>query len=583
MCGNALAAAGGIEVRIIDQRPSKISVGHADGLHPRTIEVLQSYGLAERLLREGCRMYMCAFYNPSPAGGIEFTTRVPDVNIPNARFPFKIGLHQGAIEDAFLDSMAQHNLKVDRPVKPLAIELSQDEEQLRSLSSYPIKVTLARLDTATDADELEVIRAKYVVGADGAHSWVRKAFGITMDGDQTNYVWGVVDMVPDTDFPDIRHRAAIHSTNGSLMIIPRENDKVRLYVQLPGEDFVDPTTGRVRKSESSPEKILEVARKTLHPFHISPLSDIEWWTIYIIGQRVASKFSVEDRVFIAGDACHTHSPKAGQGMNASMSDTHNLAWKLAQVLRGWANPSILRTYELERRKYAQDLIDFDKQYAALFSGKPRTSADQDGISHEEFFKAYKTAGGFTSGMGIHYDPSMIVNAKHQSCAENLIVGQRMLPQVFVRAADARPVEIHDLLPADTRFKILIFLGSMAEESRLAEINALADELSSPTGFLRKYSVESQTPSPMSDLTTIVVGNKEKFNYLNVPLVFRPHWSKVLLDDTDVTGSEGGGGYDRFGISSESTTLVIVRPDGHIGMVAPAAALQDVHEYFASFL
>ncbi|KAI6033585.1 hypothetical protein PISMIDRAFT_198051 [Pisolithus microcarpus 441] len=583
MCANALAAAGGIEVRIIDQRPSKISVGHADGLHPRTIEVLQSYGLAERMLREGSRMYMCSFYNPSHTGGIEFTTRVPDVTVPTARFPFKIALHQGAIEDAFLDSMAQHNLKVDRPVKPLAIELSQDQEQLHSLSSYPIKVTLARLDAATDAEKLEVVHAKYVVGADGAHSWVRKAFGVTMDGDQTNYVWGVVDMVPDTDFPDIRHRAAIHSTNGSLMIIPRESEKVRLYVQLSGEDFVDPGTGRVSKSKSSPEKILEVARKTLHPFHISPLSDIEWWTIYMIGQRVASKFSVEDRVFIAGDACHTHSPKAGQGMNASMNDTHNLAWKITQVLRGWANPSILRTYESERRKYAQDLIDFDKRYAALFSGKARTSADQDGISHDEFFKAYKTASGFTSGMGIHYGPSMIVNAKHQCCAENLVVGQRMIPQIFVRAADARPMEIHDLLPADTLFKILIFLGSANEESRLAEINALANELSSPTSFLQRYSADGQPSASVFDLITIVAGNKENFNYLSIPQVFRPHWSKVLLDDTDVTGKVGGDGYKMLGISSESVTFVIVRPDGYIGMVAPVAALQDVHEYFASFL
>ncbi|KAI5997136.1 FAD binding domain-containing protein [Pisolithus albus] len=583
MCANALAVAGGIEVKIIDQRPSKISVGHADGLHPRTIEVLQSYGLAERMLREGSRMYMCSFYNPSHTGGIEFTTRVPDVTVAAARFPFKIGLHQGAIEDAFLDSMAQHNLKVDRPVKPLAIELSQDQEQLRSLSSYPIKVTLAHLDGATDVEKLEVVHAKYVVGADGAHSWVRKAFGITMDGDQTNYVWGVVDMVPDTDFPDIRHRAAIHSTNGSLMIIPRENEKVRLYVQLSGEDFVDPGTGRVSKSKSSPEKILEVARKTLHPFHISPLSDVEWWTIYMIGQRVASKFSVEDRVFIAGDACHTHSPKAGQGMNASMNDTHNLAWKITQVLKGWANPSILRTYESERRKYAQDLIDFDKRYAALFSGKPRTSADQDGISHEEFFKAYKTASGFTSGMGIHYGPSVIVNAKHQCFAENLVVGQRMIPQIFVRATDARPVEIQDLLPADTRFKILIFLGSANEESRMTEINALANELSSPTIFLQRCSMDGQPSAPMFDLITIVAGKKENFNYLNIPPVFRPHWSKVLLDDTDVTGKVGGDGYKRFGISTESVTFVIVRPDGYVGMVAPVAALQDVQEYFASFL
>ncbi|KAI5996972.1 FAD binding domain-containing protein, partial [Pisolithus albus] len=450
MCANALAVAGGIEVRIIDQRPSKISVGHADGLHPRTIEVLQSYGLAERMLREGSRMYMCdaQFYYcrpPRANASSKFTTCVPDVTVSTARFPFKIGLHQGAIEDAFLDSMAQHNLKVDRPVKPLDIELSQDQEQLRSLSSYPIKVTLAHLDGATDAEKLEVVHAKYVVGADGAHSWVRKAFGITMDGDQTNYVWGVVDMVPDTDFPDIRHRAAIHSTNGSLMIIPRESEKVRLYVQLSGEDFVDPGTGRVSKSNSSPEKILEV--RMAPPFipfiYVSPLSDVEWWTIYMIGQRVASRFSVEDRVFIAGDACHTHSPKAGQGMNASMNDTHNLAWKITQDLKGWANPSILRTVGILRRKYAQDLIDFDKRNAALFSGKPRTSAGQDGISHEVFFKAYKTASGFTSGIGIHYGPSIIVNAKHQCCAENLVVGQRMIPQVFVRAADARTYSSHD--------------------------------------------------------------------------------------------------------------------------------------------
>lgn len=273
----------------------------------------------------------------------------------------------------------------------------------------------------------------------------------------------------------------------------------------------------------------------------------------------------------------------GQGMNASINDTHNLAWKIVQVLRGWANPSILRTYESERRKYAKDLIEFDKRYAALFSGKPRTSDKQDGVSHEEFHKAYKTASGFTSGIGIHYGPSMIVNAKHQHCAKNLVVGQRMLPQVFVRAADARPVEIHDLLPADIRFKILIFLGSVEGESRLAEINAFAQELSSSNGFLQKYSTGGQTSLCTFDLTTIVAGNKKDINYLSVPQIFRAHWSKVLLDDTDVTGSKGGGAYERFGISTESITFVIVRPDGYVGMVAPATALDDVHEYFASFL
>lgn len=581
MCGNALAAAGDIKVRIIDLRPSKVIAGQADGIQPRTIEVLQSYGLAERLLREGNQMHMCAFYNPNVAGEIQLTSRAPDVTAPTARFPFEVTLHQGAIEQIFMDSMAAHNLRVDRPVKPVAIEVSRDPEQLRSLSSYPVKVTLARLDAAVDADKLEVVHAKYVVGADGAHSWVRKALGITMEGEQTDYVWGVVDMIPDSNFPDIRNKTAIHSTNGSSMIIPREGDKVRLYVQLSESDVVDPATGRVDKNRMSSEQILEVARKTFQPFHIRPLSDVEWWTIYIIGQRVASRYSVEDRVFIAGDACHTHSPKAGQGMNASMNDTHNLAWKMVQVLRGWASPSILKTYEAERRKYAQDLIDFDKQFAALFSGKPRTSNNQDGVTHEDFLKAFQTFGGFTSGIGVHYSPSMIVNTKHQKSAENLVIGERMLPQVFIRAADAKPVEIQDVLPADIRFKILVFLGSM-EESRLSEIHTFANELSSPTSFLQRYPMGRQV-SLMFDIITIVAGDKQNFNYLSVPAILRPHWSKVLLDDTDVTDSKGGGAYKRFGISAEEVTIVIVRPDGYVGMIAPAVALEDVHAYFASFL
>ena len=163
--------------------------------------------------------------------------------------------------------------------------------------------------------------------------------------DKLDSAWGVVDMMLDTNFPDIRNATVIHSTNGSCFVIPRENDKVRLYVELLDQDVVDAGTGRVDNTRMSPERIIEVrihseesihyemtiiktAKKIFHPFYIRPLTDAEWWTIYIstshevhssivqhvpcpVGQRVASTFSVGERVFIAGDACHTHSPKAG--------------------------------------------------------------------------------------------------------------------------------------------------------------------------------------------------------------------------------------------------------------------------------
>ncbi|KIJ65495.1 hypothetical protein HYDPIDRAFT_110592 [Hydnomerulius pinastri MD-312] len=477
--------------------------------------------------------------------------------------------------------MNSHGLKVERPVVPSAIEVSENVDELSIPSSYPVKVTLERLSAAADDIKTETVRAKFVVGADGAHSWVRKALDISMDGEQTDYIWGVIDMIPDTNFPDIRNRTAIHSTNGSCMIIPREGDKVRLYIQLSDKDVVDPSTGRVDKNRMSPEKLLEVARKTFHPFELRTPQEIDWWTIYIIGQRVASSYSVRERVFIAGDACHTHSPKAGQGMNASMNDTHNLAWKIVQFLRGWANPSLLKTYELERRKYAQDLINFDKEFSALFSGKPRTMDNEDGVSHEQFFRAFQTFGGFTSGIGVHYSPSAIVDVKHQKSAKNLVIGQRMPPQIFVRAADSRPIEIQDMLPADIRFKVLVFVGLLTE-TQIDKVNLLAEELNKPSSFLHRYTADGKVSSTF-DIVTITAGKKDDANYLIVPALFRSHWSKVLLDDTDVTESKGGHAYERFGIDPKAVTFVIIRPDGYVGMVAPSTDVEDIDSYFSSFL
>ncbi|RPD53360.1 hypothetical protein L227DRAFT_399930 [Lentinus tigrinus ALCF2SS1-6] len=580
MCANALAMAG-VNVRIVDQRPAKIAAGQADGIQPRTIEVFKSYGIGDRLIREGNQMHMAAFYNPSPSGGIERTDRAPDVSAPSARYPFEITLHQGAIEAIFLDSMKAHGVTVERPIVPTSLELSKSEEELKDPNAHPVKVTLKYLDLPEQQGGSEIVRAKFVLGADGAHSWVRKVLGITLDGEQTDYIWGVVDMVPDTDFPDIRCKCAMHSHNGSCMIIPREGDLIRLYIQLSDRDVVDPTTGRVDKSKMGPEKLMDVAKKSFHPFEINKSGDIDWWTLYIIGQRVATQFSVHERVFIAGDACHTHSPKAGQGMNASMNDTHNLAWKLAHVLRGWADISLLKTYEFERRKYAQDLINFDKKFSRLFSGKPRTEENEDGVSHEEFLEAYQTFGLFSSGIGVHYEPSPITTSKHQACASKLIVGQRAVPHVFICAADARPYDIQDLLPSDTRFKILVFAGNTADQAQAARVKALAEEMAKPDGFLARFGKGEH--GKVFDILSISSAPKQATNYTDLPRLFRPHWSKVLLDDMDMYARVGGGGYEVYGIDKEKGAIVVVRPDGYVGTVAPFESLDDVNAYFAAFM
>ena len=120
-----------------------------------------------------------------------------------------------------------------------------------------------------------------------------------MEGEQTEDVWGVVDSTPDTDFPDIRSKCVIHSNNGSCMTIPREGDKVRLYVQLDSKNTADPSTMRVDKGKVNLYQLfdvcaclfsfiefiydswIQVARKSLYPYTIQTPAVFDWWTVYI--------------------------------------------------------------------------------------------------------------------------------------------------------------------------------------------------------------------------------------------------------------------------------------------------------------
>lgn len=574
MCANSLARAG-VNFRIIDQRSSKVAAGQADGVMPRTIEVLQSYGLAQRLLDEGNQIHMAAFYNPSADGGIKLTDRVPGITAENARYPFEVTLHQGAIEAIFLDSMRSMGVQVERPIVPVSLEITEDVVERSDPNAYAVRVTLSHLDPAPGQAPIEIVNAKFVVGADGAHSWVRKTLNISMDGEQTEYIWGVIDVIADTDLPDFRNKAAIHSINGSCMVIPREGDKIRLYIQLEGKDVIN-ADGRVDKSKMGPEKILEVARRSFYPYTIKTPKELDWWTIYIIGQRVASRYSVSERVFISGDACHTHSPKAGQGMNASINDTHNLAWKLAYVLRGWADLSLLKTYESERRQYALDLINFDKKFAKLFSGKPISKEYKNGVSHEEFLRAFQTFSGFSSGIGIHYTESSIVNSTYQDVASKLIVGKRVPPEMVLRATDSRPFNIQDLLPSDARFKLLVFTGDTSRASTLATLQQSADDLQS---ILTRYCAAGSITS-VFDIISISSESKATILYNALPPLLRSHWTKVYV--ANINGLQDDNVYARYGVAADGA-VVVVRPDGYVGMMRPLQKIEDLNSYFQLFM
>ncbi|KAI9736998.1 MAG: hypothetical protein M1834_000587 [Cirrosporium novae-zelandiae] len=618
-----------IKTRIIDKRGTKIFNGQADGLQCRSLEIFDSFGFADK--------------NPDAEGIIRRTGRIPDT-IPNISRFQEVVLHQGRIERFILDSIKDYSdIEVERGVLPETLDF--DSSLASDHSAYPITVQIRHLsdEEATpaqnltslpdglfrsniaedDTDELirknreknvpgttETIRAKYMVGCDGAHSWTRRQLRFQMEGEQTDFIWGVLDIIPITDFrrvpTDIRMRCAIHSAeNGSLMVIPREKKLVRLYIQLTE---VAKEGGRVDRSKITPQTILEAARKILSPYKLE-YNYCDWWTAYQIGQRVGDRFSASDRIFLAGDAVHTHSPKAGQGMNVSMQDAYNLVWKIGLVSRGIAKPRILQTYESERRRIAQDLIAFDHRFSRLFSGRPaKDAADEAGISMAEFKDVFEKGHWFASGLSINYDASILVakaeSPEHQndndndndndnnpnllsnqSLATNLTPGTRFPNAQVLNQSDARPWPLQHLLKSTGQFHLLVFAGNLSSSHQLSLLQSLGESLTTTSPLSRHLNPQIKTPT--INLLTIHSAPRTSIELSTLHPIFHPFdevngWDYESVFVDDVSYHEGfGDAYGVFGIGREKGCFVVVRPDGYVGFVGEMGerGLKGVEKYF----
>lgn len=280
-----------------------------------------------------------------------------------------------------------------------------------------------------------------------------------MLGDTTDTVWGVMDIYPLTSFPDIRRKCTIHSTSGNLLIIPREGGNlVRFYIQLPAGS---------QPKDVKLDDLQNAARKIFAPYTMD-FADTFWWSAYSIGQRLADHFHKDMRIFLTGDACHTHSPKAGQGMNVSLQDGYNLGWKLGSVLSGLSPSNILDSYVQERSKTAADLIAFDKELSAMFSRKE----EKQGEFAEYFTKSGRYMAGFTS----RYEDSTITDLKGstEAIAKGIKVGMRFPSAQVVRFCDAKPIQLQSACKSDGRWRIVVFAGDITRancKERLDKVSA----------------------------------------------------------------------------------------------------------------
>jgi phenol 2-monooxygenase len=598
-----MSAFSDIKTRIVEQKSGRLLLGQADGVACRTMEMFEAFGFSERVLKEAYWVNETSFWKPDGAQrqNIVRGGRIQDTEDDLSEFPHVV-LNQARVHDFYLDVMrnSASRLAPDYSCRLLELEISPSsghgERDGRSgASAHPVTVRLERLDPSQEG-RVETVKARFVVGCDGARSIVRNCLGRALHGESANHAWGVMDVLAVTDFPDIRMKSAIQSASeGNLLIIPREGGYlVRLYIELEKLNENE----RVASLNITTDHLIAAAKRILHPYSLE-VREIAWHSVYEIGQRLCDKYDdapdqASNRfpcVFIAGDACHTHSPKAGQGMNVSMQDGFNLGWKLASVLRGRSSPKILHTYSEERHGVASELIDFDRKWAKMFSAPPKdpAKAESEGVDPEEFQKYFVKQARFTAGTETRYRRSIITGEPtYQHLAEGFTIGMRFHSAPVIRLADAKPVHLGHAAKADGRWRLFGFADAENPAAPSSRLRALCEFLAgSHQSPVRRYTPTGADIDSVIDVRAVFQQGHRELEVGAMPAFLLPAKGRYQLRDYEKMFcpdlKNRNDIFDLRGIDRKGGCLVIVRPDQYIAHILALDAYAELGAFFEGFM
>jgi 2-polyprenyl-6-methoxyphenol hydroxylase-like FAD-dependent oxidoreductase len=388
----------GIDVVVVDKSEGPLQVGRADALNARTLQLLELVDLFDELY---------------PLGKTCNTSSVwANGNFVSRQSKWWDQL-EGCLHKHFL-MLGQSHLE-----KLLDGKLQEfDAAVKRSTSIESIKTNSTGCLTTLSTGER--IQSRYVIGADGAHSFVRDHFEIPFAITRPQIVWAVIDGIIESDFPKVPEIIVFQAETSDVAWIPREGEIDRFYVRMDTKDFtIDEAIAKINRA--------------MQP-HTLSFKEIVWFSQFAVKESVAENFFVHDRVFLVGDACHVHSVNGGQGLNTGLADAFNLMWKLNMVLKFEAPKELLHSYEDERKPVALDVIATSGELVRS------TKFSASGTHAEDYVKIVEKRAGNITGMGVRY-------------ADAGINGSRLFDfEVFNDNATRRLYSLMDY----TKFTIFIF-------------------------------------------------------------------------------------------------------------------------------
>ncbi|KAF4543313.1 Monooxygenase FAD-binding protein [Lasiodiplodia theobromae] len=578
----------GVSFRIIDKAEGPLDAGRADGVQPRFLEILNSWGLAKEVAEEGPIIERTAIYKDGKKLWFSRSHQC------DSRYR---GLHiitQGQVERIYIRDLMRHRVLVERNSTLKDFHVSEDQP-------YPVQMTLKNERTGAE----ETIKAKFLVGSDGAASMIRKKLSIPFDGMSTDIYWGIMDCVFESDYPHAWvFGSVISSKHGGCVIIPREDGYIRLYTQLDvsqtgpiaaSRQAKDPSFaeagGRVDVHSITPEEVLEQANRIFSPYKL----------------RFASSLS-----------CHVHSVMGAFGLNASIMDSSNLAWKMGLVAQNKARlETLMPTYNLERREHACRIIETSGEYlrfvcatdlsianvrnpegaevrtdgtttngttkngtiangtATNGTNKPQTREDD-----LKFLSSFFARNGqFLLGVDAPFHASVLTPAQaEQKTAPPLAVNNGVrAPNPRVCFSTNETGYLYDVLAGAARFHLVLFASTLGGREVRRQLCRFAEKALSPDGFYHRYGgterfnlvlVVKRLPWEMDE----VVGGSQELEALR-------KCATVVYDDR----APDEDAHTTWGVNHRTGALAIVRPDLWVGMGVQPGEVERVEEYFGGFL
>jgi 2-polyprenyl-6-methoxyphenol hydroxylase-like FAD-dependent oxidoreductase len=514
-----LLARCGLRVRIVDKTEQQAHESRAFGVQAKSLELFLNIGIADEFLNRGLIASGAqVFLDGKQVSELNFD----DIGRPDTPYSFLLMVPQWDTEAILVDDLERQGIAVEHGVEVTGF--TQNEHGV--------------VATALDkAGESHVFSASYLIGADGAHSIVRKTLGLTYPGDA--YPQGFLLADCKIDWPlDYDHMKLFLRGRHFAVYLPLKGTDMCRVIAIMSEPPAAAPGSRETEATSAEPISLEAVQAAFEDAYGpgATLHDAAWTTRYRIHHRGVNKYR-EGRAFVAGDAAHIHSPAGGQGMNTGLQDAANLAWKLAAVLKGGAPEALLDTYHSERWPVGQKVLEFtDRVFSTMTSQSGWVAGIRNmllpmlGAVISRSGTVRSRAFHFVSQLGIRYDGSLFVKEGSSSGATS---AWREGPSAGRRAPNGQIARNRDVFSLIQGYRWHVLALSRKPLSR-GEIEMLDSELAA---------------LPRS---------------IGIPLETHIVAHSLVGRDARIVQAESNQVFEAYGLSAENPrALYFIRPDGHV--------------------